>query len=332
LWYVWFIDNIYIGNFVDNIRFAGTELIRKSIAQVQAPAFSSNTPDRLTRSENISTRFTNNEISSRSLRASSRSTNRALVGYKLWRLAAGQENNEATWIPLNDADLITPTEYNDQGWDTIPNGTYKWAVKAVYTANVMSAPAFSNPVVKEVLYGTIVGFVRRQNNQGIANATVTAVGGFSTTTNNAGAYSLVVPVGVYSITATAGGFDPYTYENIAIAANQNTTVNFILVPTSNDDEVVPVTVTALKGNYPNPFNPETTISYDIKEASPVRLDVYNVKGQLVRTLVNQDQASGRYRVVFNGRDEKNSPLSSGIYLYRFTAGTYSNTRKMMLME
>jgi flagellar hook assembly protein FlgD len=95
---------------------------------------------------------------------------------------------------------------------------------------------------------------------------------------------------------------------------------------------MPVTVTALRGNYPNPFNPETTISYDIKDASNVRLDLYNVKGQLVRSLVNQDQAAGRYKVVFNGRDAKGNPLSSGIFLYRFTAGAYSSTRKMMLME
>ncbi|MDD4277713.1 MAG: FlgD immunoglobulin-like domain containing protein, partial [Candidatus Cloacimonetes bacterium] len=80
------------------------------------------------------------------------------------------------------------------------------------------------------------------------------------------------------------------------------------------------------------FNPETTISYDIKDAGSVRLAVYNVKGQLVRSLVNTEQAAGRYRVIFNGCDDRGKPLSSGIYLYRFTAGRYSSTRKMMLME
>ncbi|MDD3563796.1 MAG: FlgD immunoglobulin-like domain containing protein, partial [Candidatus Cloacimonetes bacterium] len=138
--------------------------------------------------------------------------------------------------------------------------------------------------------------------------------------------------GIYTVTATAAGYDSLTQENIAVAPNQNSTVNFLMVPTSNEDENVPITVTALRGNYPNPFNPETTISYDIKDAGSVRLAVYNVKGQLVRSLVNTKQAAGRYRVIFNGCDDRGKPLSSGIYLYRFTAGRYSSTRKMMLME
>ena len=327
LWYVWFIDNIYIGNFVDNIRFAGSDLMTKSANAIHTG--SGSTPDRITRGE--TNRMVNNDLTQSGISTPARSTNRALVGYHVWRLAAGQEGNEASWVSLTD-EIHTTLSLEDGGWSTIPNGTYKWAVKAMYTAGVASAPAFSNPMVKEVVNGTIVGFVRRQNNQGIPGATVTAAGGFTTTTNNAGAYSLVVPAGVYSVTASAAGFNNLSYENITVAPNQNTTVNFIMTPTSNEDEVIPVTVTALNGNYPNPFNPETTISYDIKDAGNVRLDVFNVKGQLVRTLVNTDQAAGRYRVVFNGRDNNGNPLSSGIYLYRFTSGNYTNTRKMMLME
>ena len=96
--------------------------------------------------------------------------------------------------------------------------------------------------------------------------------------------------------------------------------------------MIPVSETALKGNHPNPFNPETTIAYAIKDAGQVRLEIYNLKGQKVRTLVNGPQNSGNYRVVFNSRDDSGKPLASGIYLYRLTTGTYSSTRKMMLME
>jgi len=96
--------------------------------------------------------------------------------------------------------------------------------------------------------------------------------------------------------------------------------------------VVPVTVTALKGNYPKPFNPETTISYELKDAAQVSLEVYNLKGQLVRSLINKAQASGRYRIVFDGKDDRKQALPSGVYLYRFSAGEYHKTRKMMLMQ
>ncbi|MDD3563795.1 MAG: choice-of-anchor D domain-containing protein, partial [Candidatus Cloacimonetes bacterium] len=180
--------------------------------------------------------------------------------------------------------------------------------------------------------GQIVGFVTDQDDVGIAGATVSAEGGFTTTTDSEGAYSLTVPAGVYSVTAVAAAYDSLTYENIIVVENEQTTLNFIMMPVANEDELVPIIATALGGNYPNPFNPETTIHYNIKDATNVRLNVYNVKGQLVRSLVNANQAAGAYRVVFNGRDDRGNPLSSGIYLYRFTAGKYSSTRKMMLME
>lgn len=329
LWYVWLIDNIYIGNLAEGIRFAGSDLISMPSLALDSNAGSGNTPMRASRDERQQHSMTPH--SSKKLGLPSRSPNRALVGYQVWRLAAGQENNENSWISITE-DLISALNYVDNDWTTLPDGTYKWAVKAVYTADVISTPAFSNNIVKQIGIGTIVGFVRKQNNQGLAGARVSAAGGYTTTTNNAGAYSLVVPAGTYSITATARDYADFTYENITVAPSQNTTVNFIMTPTSNADDFLPVTVTALKGNFPNPFNPETTISYDLKEAGKVRLEVYNVKGQLVRSLVMTDQPAGRYHVVFNGRDDNDNMLSSGIYLYRFSSENYHSTRKMMLME
>ncbi|MDD3536446.1 MAG: T9SS type A sorting domain-containing protein [Candidatus Cloacimonetes bacterium] len=115
-------------------------------------------------------------------------------------------------------------------------------------------------------------------------------------------------------------------------ANQNITLNFNLIPLANQDDVQPVAATLLRGNYPNPFNPETIISYELKDAASVRLEIYNLKGQLVRRLVNESQASGRYRIVFDAKDEHQQPLPSGIYLYRLNAGEYRKTRKMMLLQ
>ncbi len=86
--------------------------------------------------------------------------------------------------------------------------------EAIYTAGVASAASFSNPVVKENVTGTIVGFVRRLNNQAIAGATVSA-GGYSATTNTGGAYSLILPVGSYTVTASAPGFNTRIYEGIS---------------------------------------------------------------------------------------------------------------------
>ncbi|MFO8145596.1 MAG: choice-of-anchor J domain-containing protein [Candidatus Syntrophosphaera sp.] len=99
-----------------------------------------------------------------------------------------------------------------------------------------------------------------------------------------------------------------------------------------NDPGAPALVTQLKGNYPNPFNPETTIRFSLKEAAPVNIGIYNVKGQLVRTLVNAEKTSGNHSVVWNGRDDNGSSVSSGVYFYKMNAGKYSSTRKMILMK
>ncbi|MBI9031763.1 T9SS type A sorting domain-containing protein [bacterium] len=90
----------------------------------------------------------------------------------------------------------------------------------------------------------------------------------------------------------------------------------------------------LYGNYPNPFNPETTISYSISNPQHVRLEVYNMKGQLVKTLLNKqvETANTRLNVIWNGKDNNNNDVSSGIYLYKLVTDNYSKTNKMILMK
>jgi len=88
----------------------------------------------------------------------------------------------------------------------------------------------------------------------------------------------------------------------------------------------------LSQNYPNPFNPETTIEYQVPQASPVQMMVFNVLGQQVRTLVNEVREQGRFRVIWDGRDEAGQPVASGIYFCHLTAGSYHQTRKMTLLK
>ena len=89
---------------------------------------------------------------------------------------------------------------------------------------------------------------------------------------------------------------------------------------------------ALFQNHPNPFNPETKISYYLPTASHVRLIVYNILGQKVRTLFDGHQDSGNHTVVWDGRRDDGTPLSSGIYFYRMLAGDFKETKKMSLMK
>ncbi|NIR47638.1 T9SS type A sorting domain-containing protein [candidate division KSB1 bacterium] len=85
-------------------------------------------------------------------------------------------------------------------------------------------------------------------------------------------------------------------------------------------------------NYPNPFNPETTIRYGLPEPRRVRLIIYNVFGQNIKTLVDEVKAAGSYSVTWDGTDERGQPVPSGVYFYRFDAGVVSGTKKMILMR
>lgn len=92
---------------------------------------------------------------------------------------------------------------------------------------------------------------------------------------------------------------------------------------------------SLSANYPNPFNPVTSIQYAVgsrQKPIPTTLKIYNVLGQLVRTLVDEPQAAGTYEVLWNGRDDNGAEVASGVYLYRLQVGDFSQIRKMVLMK
>ncbi|MCC7265020.1 MAG: T9SS type A sorting domain-containing protein [Candidatus Latescibacteria bacterium] len=89
---------------------------------------------------------------------------------------------------------------------------------------------------------------------------------------------------------------------------------------------------ALGANYPNPFNPETTIGYQLPATVQVRLEIYDVLGQKVRTLVQQVEPAGYHSAVWDGRDDAGQALAGGIYLYRLQAEQFSEVRRLLLLK
>ena len=90
---------------------------------------------------------------------------------------------------------------------------------------------------------------------------------------------------------------------------------------------------SLAQNHPNPFNPTTTIAFTVKEQGPVSLNVYNVAGQLVRTLVNDNRAPGlAHTIDWNGRNNRGQQVSSGVYFYKLVAKGFTKTKKMVLLK
>jgi hypothetical protein len=116
-------------------------------------------------------------------------------------------------------------------------------------------------------------------------------------------------------------FDPSQLQNPAVVAG-------VLELQSTPREF------ALHQNFPNPFNPDTTIKYDLAESADITLQIYNVLGQVVRTLVGSEaQNAGRYQIRWNGMDDRGVPVSSGVYFYRISAdGKFQNVRKLMLLK
>ena len=104
------------------------------------------------------------------------------------------------------------------------------------------------------------------------------------------------------------------------------------VHVSEIEEVDLVYETALLGNYPNPFNPETIIGFSMKEAGNVVIEVFNVRGQKIKMLVDEYADKGEHRVVWNGTDDNGRNVVSGVYFYRMNTGGFVDTKRMLLMK
>ena len=163
------------------------------------------------------------------------------------------------------------------------------------------------------------------------------------------------PVNAFTLPSATGGTEPLTYtlspELPAGLSFDAATRTISGTPQSEGSPVYIYTVTdalgasvtmqlqtrpaafALATNYPNPFNPATTIQYALPQPADVQLTVYNVVGQVVRTLVAEHQAAGRYLVAWDATNDNGQSLSAGVYFYRLQAGgEFHAVRKMLLLK
>ena len=118
----------------------------------------------------------------------------------------------------------------------------------------------------------------------------------------------------------------------------NNTFTNSLAPSPNgppvgipDNSVLPTTF-AISQNYPNPFNPTTSIKYQLPQTADVTITIYNLLGQKVRTLVNDKKEAGFYEVEWNGLNDHNVQVATGLYIYRIQAADFIQSRKMLLLK
>ncbi len=127
--------------------------------------------------------------------------------------------------------------------------------------------------------------------------------------------------------------DAYNYIFVLSNAGSNpVTYSYTSTSVSNEDILVPASLSLLLNSYPNPFNPQTRLSFSVPQTGPTKLSVYNIKGQRVKTLLAADLSIGQHSLDWNACDDSGNSLSSGIYFARLEQGTQVKLHKLILMK
>ncbi|MDD4224025.1 MAG: carboxypeptidase regulatory-like domain-containing protein, partial [Candidatus Cloacimonetes bacterium] len=209
----WYIDDVYVGP---------PQARNVTFVQAEAPAITSG----ITETEGTALKAERTRVFAGSALQPQPRNDRLLVGYKVWRLLSADEGNETLWTPLTPS-AIADTTFTDTAWAPLPSGVYKFAVKAVYTNDVLSAAAFSNEIHKGMM-GTLSGTVTEfGTNVAISGATITA-GDYSGTSGPDGSYAFLVYQGTYDVTCAKQGYQSSTVTGVNIVGTQTTTQNFVL--------------------------------------------------------------------------------------------------------
>jgi hypothetical protein len=182
-----------------------------------------------------------------------------------------------------------------------------------YRAGDFNSAADTTSTFEVILNGATNGILFQYLSVGTTNLDSTAIVGIQMDATTGLLY--------YLGGATQRPPELIVHDSLAISFNPRFAVNV-----ANDPVRAPVTY-ALEQNYPNPFNPKTEIRYQVSGVSLVKITVYDLLGREVTTLVNEPKAPGSYEVSFDG-----SGLSSGVYIYRMTAGSFVQSRKMLLLK
>jgi hypothetical protein len=246
------------------------------------------------------------------------SSSRSLAGYKVY-----EDGTEI--VEITDPATLT---YTDAALDA---GDYEYTVTAVYDNGETN---HSDPAAVTVTLPAPIGVTAQSQEPNIVvswGMPTRAVASYKIYRDDdllaedvlTSPYEdLDVPSGTYTynvVTVFDGGWESDMSDDAVVDHTDN---GNILKPEE----------TMLSGNFPNPFNPTTTISFTTKEAGHVSINIFNMKGQLVRTLVNENLDAAYHSSVWNGKDNSSKTVSSGIYFYKMKASNYTATKKMILMK
>ena len=198
-----------------------------------------------------------------------------------------------------------------------------------------------------------------------ADVILNGIAEYTTTTNANGYYHFpeVLINNIYTLSITREGYETFINTDVTVLEEDLDLGTIYLTPITNEtDAATIINKTSLIANYPNPFNPETTITFtigspqsmrrDIPNSPPsvrgdtggsyssnidnrgvhVRIDIYNIKGQKVKSLIDRNMTAGTHSIVWNGADDYGNEVGSGIYYYQMKTEDYTSTRKMVMLK
>lgn len=210
---------------------------------------------------------------------------------------------------------------NDQTGQTLP------VVLTSFTATLLVQGQVRIDWITQSETGVMGFYVMRNTTSELNSAYLVSPMIAATNTSSAAAYSFIdeeIPVnGVYY----------YWLQNVDLDGISSY-FGPITILVNNGEESpgnIPM-ITSLRSPFPNPFNPDLSIPYDLATPAMVKIDVYNCKGQLVKSLVNESKQAASYRVVWNGKDNQDRRVSSGTYIVRMQAGKYESSRKVVMVK
>jgi hypothetical protein len=200
---------------------------------------------------------------------------------------------------------------------TSGTGTFQYTFSVTNTSSIRQTPRIMVKVTGPNGYSATA--FDRTRSVG-PSATFSRTNQFRIRNGAAGEYTVTLaisdPANVWPLGSTT---ELYTKTSVGIAG-------------SNEEDVADRDLVTSLSNYPNPFNPSTTFRYLLNEPARVSLKLYSVLGQEVRTLVDHDQAAGDHSIVWDGTNAEGMTVSTGLYLYRLTAGSVTKTGQLMLVK
>jgi Carboxypeptidase regulatory-like domain/Secretion system C-terminal sorting domain len=198
-------------------------------------------------------------------------------------------------------------------------------------SNILAIDDIAIVEVTPPILGSLRGSVTDSESIPLHNAEINVNNMFTTSTDENGDYEINLPIGIYMIECSAEGYDVEVAEDIEIIQNEITDLNFILNPLVDVEEKICLPISSSQ-IYPNPFNPNTTISFSLLNEGNTNINIYNMKGQKIVQFVDENLSAGKHSFMWNGLDDEKNPISSGIYFFEVKSDNYSKIMKGLLLK